>query len=325
MTLTEELGLVSLPGDLQRVEDRLRTSLATSDRLLSESSVHLAVAGGKRLRPLLALGIAYAAQGGSRPAPAEVITGATAVELIHLGSLYHDDVIDEAPTRRGVDSVNARWNNIVAILAGDYLLAQASALGASLGAPVAILLAETIGDLCRGQMLELEHLFDSDRSEEQYFSSITGKTAALMATSCRVGGITSNLDPVTVDTITNFGRQLGTCFQVIDDLLDVTRDEEELGKPVGKDLLEGVYTLPTLRAMRDSQALRELLGKPLSPAELPRALALIATPDVVNSTLATAREHADTAISILLGLPGLDPAVCGHLVDLVNRLVTRSN
>ena len=112
-----------------------------------------------------------------------------AVELVHLGSLYHDDVIDEAETRRGVPSVNARWSNIVAILAGDYLLARASALAASLGADVAALLAATIGELCRGQVLELQHLFDVDRSEETYASAIEGKTASLFATSCRIGGM----------------------------------------------------------------------------------------------------------------------------------------
>ena len=122
---------------------------------------------------------------GTRAGWTEAVTGAASVELVHLGSLYHDDVIDEAETRRGVPSVNARWSNIVAILAGDYLLAQASALAASLGADVAGLLAATIGELCRGQVLELQYLFDTDRDEESYFSAIEGKTASLMATSCR--------------------------------------------------------------------------------------------------------------------------------------------
>ena len=107
---------------------------------------------------------------------------------MHLGSLYHDDVIDEAETRRGVPSVNARWSNIVAILAGDFLLARASSLAASLGADVAGLLAATIGELCRGQVLELQHLFDVDRSVEAYASAIEGKTAALFAAACRIGG-----------------------------------------------------------------------------------------------------------------------------------------
>src|SRR4029453_15350490 len=116
--------------------------------------------GGKRIRPTLTLGAAYAATDGGRPVDDDVVTGAVAVELVHLGSLYHDDVSDEAETRRGVPSVNPRWSNIVAILSGDFLLARASSLGASLGAPVAALLADTIGELCRGQVLELQHLWD---------------------------------------------------------------------------------------------------------------------------------------------------------------------
>ena len=163
-------------------------------------------------------------------------------------------MIDEAETRRGVPSVNARWSNIVAILAGDYLLAQASALAASLGADVAALLAATIGELCRGQVLELQYLFDTDRTEDSYLSAIEGKTASLMATACRVGGMVSNVSADTLDALTQFGHHLGMCFQVVDDVLDVTRTEAELGKPVGNDVHEGVYTLPVIYALQSSNA-----------------------------------------------------------------------
>ena len=137
MSLIDDVGLLPLPGDLVRVEDRLNEAIRADDRFLGDVAGHLLAAGGKRLRPTLALCAGYAAAGAGRPATAEVVTGGAAVELVHLGSLYHDDVIDEAETRRGVPSVNARWSNIVAILAGDYLLAQASVLAASLGADVA--------------------------------------------------------------------------------------------------------------------------------------------------------------------------------------------
>ena len=189
---------------------------------------------------------------------------------MHLGSLYHDDVIDEAETRRGVPSVNARWSNIVAILAGDYLLAQASALAASLGADVAGLLAATIGELCRGQVLELQYLFDADRTEDSYLSAIEGKTASLMATACRVGGMVSNVSADTLDALTQFGQHLGMCFQIVDDVLDVTRTEAELGKPVGNDVLEGVYTLPVIYALQSRRAaeLTSLLGRKLERADV---------------------------------------------------------
>ena len=142
--------LEPIAADLQRVEDALHESVQTSDPFLAEVSAHLIGAGGKRIRPTLALCAAYAAAGAD-PAAEAAITGSVSVELVHLGSLYHDDVIDEAETRRGVPSVNARWSNIVAILAGDFLLARVSSLAASLGADVAALLAETIGELCRGR------------------------------------------------------------------------------------------------------------------------------------------------------------------------------
>ena len=200
---------------------------------------------GKRIRPTLTLCAAYAATGRpTGPSTEAAVTGAVAVELVHLGSLYHDDVIDEAETRRGVPSVNARWSNIVAILAGDYLLARASALAASLGADVAGLLAATIGELCRGQVLELQHLFDVDRTEEAYCSAIEGKTASLFATSCRIGGMVSGVGEPALDALTRFGLHLGMCFQIVDDVLDVTANDAELGKPAGQDIARGRLHAP---------------------------------------------------------------------------------
>ena len=142
--------LPGLAADLELVDDALRESVTTPDPFLAEVAAHLIGAGGKRLRPTLTLCAAYAATGDLTSAGTDAVTGGVACELVHLGSLYHDDVIDEAETRRGVPSVNARWSNIVAILAGDFLLARASSLAASLGADVAALLAATIGELCRG-------------------------------------------------------------------------------------------------------------------------------------------------------------------------------
>src|SRR5436309_727612 len=238
MQPVETLDLGPLAADLGRVETELRASVDHEDRFLGEVASHLVAAGGKRLRPTLTLCAAYAAQGVEAASP-DAVTGSVACELVHLGSLYHDDVIDEAETRRGVPSVNARWSNIVAILAGDYLLAQASSLAASLGADVAGLLAATIGELCRGQVLELQHLFDPDRSEEAYFSAIEGKTGSLMATACRVGGMVCDVPADTLDALTQYGHHLGMCFQIVDDVLDVTQTEAELGKPTGNDVHEG--------------------------------------------------------------------------------------
>ena len=262
MRPAETLELAPLPADLARVEDALREAVRSPDRFLDEVASHLVTAGGKRIRPVLTLCAAYAAHGADGAASEAAITGAVSVELVHLGSLYHDDVIDEAETRRGVPSVNARWSNIVAILAGDFLLARASSLAASLGADVAGLLAATIGELCRGQVLELQHLFDVDRSAEAYASAIEGKTAALFASACRIGGMVSAVDEPTLDALTSYGRHLGMCFQVVDDVLDLTATDVTLGKPAGQDLLEGIYTLPVIYALADDT-------RPARPARTP--------------------------------------------------------
>ena len=325
--LLDEVGLAPLAGDLERVEARLRDAVSADDRFLGEAAGHLLQAGGKRLRPTLSLCAAYAIHGAGGWASDEAVTGGAAVELVHLGSLYHDDVIDEAEIRRGVPSVNARWSNIVAILAGDYLLAQASALAASLGADVAALLAATIGELCRGQVLELQYLFDTDRSEDSYLSAIEGKTASLMATACRVGAMVHNVSADTLDALTQFGQHLGMCFQVVDDVLDVTRTESELGKPVGNDVHEGVYTLPVIYALQSANGpeLEALLGRKLDRAGVDRVVALVGASDVVDTSMAVARTHATKATEALAGATELDTDVCNRMRTLVNGLILRSS
>jgi heptaprenyl diphosphate synthase len=322
MVSLSTLELAPLATDMDRVEGELRGSVDSEDRFLGEVAQHLVSAGGKRLRPALTLCAAYAAEG-AETASAAAVTGGVACELVHLGSLYHDDVIDEAETRRGVPSVNARWSNIVAILAGDYLLARASSLAASLGADVAALLAATIGELCRGQVLELQHLFDSGRTEEAYASAIEGKTAALFATSCRIGGMVSRVDEPTLDALTSFGHHLGMCFQVVDDVLDLTSTDEALGKHAGQDLIEGIYTLPVIYAVGDSAALRAMLGGPLDGDRLAEARALIAANGSIDAALAVARDHATKANEALAGADRLDPTVTASLCRLVDTLVTR--
>jgi heptaprenyl diphosphate synthase len=299
--------------------------LGLENGLMSDAASHLLAAGGKRLRPTLALCAAYAAKGADGPVEDVAVTGAATVELVHLGSLYHDDVIDEAETRRGVPSVNARWSNIVAILAGDYLLAQASELAASLGADVAALLARTIGELCRGQVLELQDLFDVDRTEESYYSSVAGKTASLMATACRIGGMVSRLEDEPLDALTAFGHHLGMCFQIVDDVLDVTRTDEDLGKPAGNDLHEGVYTLPVIHALSASPELRSMLGRSIDWPDVARAREMIDANGVVERSLDAAREHASKASSVIRDAPSLDSDVTRRLTTLVDDLVDRSS
>ena len=199
------LALASMAADRQRIEEVVHDAVRSSDPYLTEIASHLVVAGGKRLRPVVAIA---AAQVGGEPASLDVVRGGVACELVHLGSLYHDDVIDEADTRRGVETVNAKWGNLQAILAGDFLLARASEIAASLGTEVAGLLARTIGWLCEGEIEQLRHTYDVGRPEESYLASIQGKTASLYGTAARIGGIVAGLDRPTIDGAHRVGQRL---------------------------------------------------------------------------------------------------------------------
>ncbi len=304
--------LLTMPGmdaDRARIELAMRAAVVTSDPYLTEIASHLIVAGGKRLRPVLAV-VAGQLDGGH--ASEDVVQGGVACELVHLGSLYHDDVMDEAETRRGVETVNARWGNLQAILAGDFLLSRASEIAASLGTEVAGLLARTIGWLCEGQIEELRHTYDALRPEQSYLASIHGKTASLYGTAARIGGIVAGLDRSTIDALTDFGNAYGMVFQIVDDILDLTATAEQLGKPAGHDLEEGVYTLPVLRTLASGTSsadeLLDLLGKPLGPAERDKALAIVRSDDGIESALVTAREYVSVAVNACSGL-GDGPAV----------------
>jgi heptaprenyl diphosphate synthase len=323
------LQLPVLQADLRRVEDELSTSVEAEDAFLTEVASHLIRAGGKRVRPALALAAAGARTDVLASASSDVVRGAVSVELVHLGSLYHDDVMDDALTRRTVESVNARWGNLKAILAGDYLLAKASEIAASLGTEVAGLLASTIGRLCEGQVLELQHTFDLSRTEESYLRSIAGKTASLLGTSCRVGGLVAQLPRDDIDRLTEFGINYGMAFQIVDDVLDVVATDAQLGKPAGHDLVEGVYTLPVIRTLADGDAgadkLRRVLGGPLASDELDIARDIIRSNGAVDSALGTAETYARVAQTTVRSLsPGESAAAMGaaadHLLESVAAL-----
>jgi len=246
------------------------------------------------------------------------VQGGVAVELVHLGSLYHDDVMDDATSRRGVESANARWGNLVAILAGDFLLARASEIAASLGTEVAALLARTIGQLCEGEVSQLRYAFDTSRTEEAYLTSIAGKTASLMATAARVGGLTSAASRPLVDALTDYGYSIGMTFQIWDDVRDLVSTEDDLGKPAGHDLVEGTYTLPVLRALRVpgvGDDLTALLGAPLDPPTREKARDLVLSTTAIESSVATGREWADRAVAALDPLRG--EALWGEQVEVL--------
>ncbi|MGH9207024.1 MAG: polyprenyl synthetase family protein [Acidimicrobiales bacterium] len=319
MNLTSLLALPQLEEDLGRLESTLRRSLRTEDALLADVAQHLVSAGGKRLRPALTIA---AAASGRAPATEEVLLGGVSVELVHLASLYHDDVMDEATTRRSVQTVNSRWGNLVAIVAGDFLLARSAEIAAGLGTEVAGLLAVTLGRLCEGQISEVHSAFDMSRSEEAYLSAIAGKTASLMAASCRIGALTAGLDRHHIEALTTFGQCFGMAFQIRDDILDVVATHEDLGKEPGQDLVAGIYTMPVLRALRDSESqaeLKELLGKPLSPQDRDIARDIVASSGAIAETTRTGRRYAERAAGAVTTLA--DTAVGESLARLGRSLI----
>ena len=318
---TLHLDLPGMADGLGRTEAELRRVVESDDPFLTQVARHLIDAGGKRVRPALAITASLVVDRTAGVATTDVIRGGVAVELVHLGSLYHDDVMDGAETRRKVQSVNARWGNLEAILAGDYLLARASEIAADLGTEVAGLLASTIAALCEGQIRELRHAFDVDRSEDAYLASIAGKTASLLATAARIGAIVADHPRDIVEAVTDFGHRYGMAFQVVDDLLDVTATDEQLGKPAGNDLVEGTYTLPVIRALGGPAGaeLRDLLGGPIDSATRDRARVLVRSDEAIAATRETAIGYLSAARSAVDGLP-TNPAVeamlatCGLLL-----------
>jgi heptaprenyl diphosphate synthase len=298
------LQLEHADEDRRRVEEALLLSVQTSDKYLTEIASHLLVAGGKRLRPMLSVVVSQIA--GERSSH-DAVQGGIACELVHLGSLYHDDVMDESPTRRGVETVNARWGNLQAILAGDFLLSRASEIAASLGTEVAALLARTIGRLCEGQIEELRHTYNVARPLDSYLSSISGKTASLYATAARIGGLVSDYERPVVDALTSYGEAFGMVFQIVDDLLDISATDEELGKPSGHDMVEGVYTLPVLHTLAaggvPSRELADVLGKPLDVAERDKALTIVRSNGGIQSTIAVAESYVRSAEGLCDSFP----------------------
>jgi heptaprenyl diphosphate synthase len=252
-------GLQIPTSDLARVERGLKEATATRFQFLTMVCSHISSHPGKRLRPILTLMSASAFTEGSEASPA-AIDSAVAVEMLHLGSIYHDDVIDETTVRRGVSSTNACWSNTAAVLGGDILLARAVKIAASLGSVQSRIVADALEELCTGQALETDGLGQLDRGVSHYFDSINGKTAALIAASCMLGCAATSASPERTMALASFGRSLGQAFQVIDDLLDLVGSPTVLGKPVGTDLSQGVITLPVIYAMQEKRQILEALA-----------------------------------------------------------------
>ena len=253
-----------LLASMAEVEVLLRDSIEGKYPLVIETSRHLVDAGGKRLRPLLTL---IASHFGD-PKAKGIIEAAVVCELTHLGTLYHDDVMDEAPLRRGVESANNRWNNTVAILTGDYLFAKTSQLLADLGPEAVRLQALTFERLVIGQITETQGSSTDKTALEHYLSVVSDKTASLISASARYGAMISGASEEIMDALTKFGEEIGTVFQLADDIIDITSDSKESGKTPGTDLREGVPTLVTLFILESNDPadadLKKLLSAPIT-------------------------------------------------------------
>ena len=271
--LASLFGVPDLGRRLDAVEERVRTVLINGGTDLGSPSWRVASAGGKRLRPLLT--IVCAELGGVFDD--KVIDGAASIELVQVGSLIHDDLFDVALSRRGAPTINAVEGDGHALLAGNWVLAAASQLAISVSAPAASLLAEAVARLCVGQLVEFEELSNLDRSIASHLNSIRGKTAALFEAACRMGAICADLDVEQQHALARFGDAFGMSFQVVDDLLDLVGDPVKLGKPVGVDLLAGVYTYPIISALHGENAslLRSLVESP-SGANLEEVARIVA-------------------------------------------------
>ena len=297
----------SVSQGLEEVERRLLEVVVSAHPMLTLTATHLAEAGGKRFRPLLAL---LAAQLGDPRAPG-VVEAAVVVELTHLASLYHDDVMDEADVRRGAASANARWSNTVAILTGDYLFARASDLTAGLGTEATHLQSRTFARLVEGQIAETAGPADGQDAVEHHLEVLRGKTGALIATSARLGALMAGASGSDVDTVTRFGEVIGLAFQLSDDLIDVLSETGESGKTPGTDLREGVHTLPVLLVLAgqdapgsDGARLRELLTGDLADDErLAEALRLLRAHPALQQARARLVSCVDEARSVVGALP----------------------
>jgi heptaprenyl diphosphate synthase len=309
---------------LEKVEALLRESVASEDPFVEDVAKHLLDAGGKRFRPLLVL---LASQFGD-PSAAAVVPAAVVVELTHLATLYHDDVMDEALLRRGAASANARWDNTVAILTGDFLFARASGILADLGPEAVRIQAATFERLVTGQIRETVGPAEGVDPLAHYLQVVADKTGSLIATSGRFGAMLSGADETTTRALTEFGEQIGVAFQLSDDLLDVLSDSEESGKAPGTDLREGIATLPVLHVQRAADRadarLLELLRRPLvDDAEHAEALQLVRSHPVIGRVRDDLAQRADDARRLLSPLP--DGAAKRALASLCDVVVERTS
>ena len=310
-----------IKGDLAQLEEHLLQAVTAPEPDITEIGSHLITSGGKRIRPALCL---LAAHGGPKFELARVMPLAAALELIHTASLVHDDVIDAADTRRGAATVNARWNNQVAILSGDFVFARAFAMVAEQGYGKSVLkgLADLVGNLSIGEIIQDRNVYKASRDVADYYARIKKKTADFLETCCALGAETQE----EVARLADYGHAIGMAFQITDDLLDILETEEQTGKPAGNDIRQGILTLPVIRAMEvspDAEELASIVTNPeMTPEMAERALAIVRATDGVDVARDKADEYLATAKA---SLPAALPSDIREAFELVADFIGERN
>jgi heptaprenyl diphosphate synthase len=318
--------LAKLEAGLEKVEEQLVAAVAHTDPIAKVTTRHLIDAGGKRIRPTLVLLCAQLGEGTAD----EVIQSAVVVELTHIGTLYHDDVMDNAPKRRGVDSAHEIWGNSVAILTGDLLFARASQLVSKLGQKALTLQADTFERLCLGQLNETVGPADGQDVIEHYLSVLSDKTGSLISASAELGVLFSGADQALREPVRRYGEAIGVAFQLIDDVIDIYSDGKTSGKTPGTDLRAGVPTLPVLYLRQDAQhdpasaALVEIIDGGLDDdAALNDVLEQMRKHPATERAFQEAKRWADQAIAALQDLPA--GPVREALTNFADAVIERQN
>nr|WP_202433356.1 polyprenyl synthetase family protein [Streptomyces sp. SID7815] len=308
MSVRDQALEADVQAGLAAVEAGLLDATKSEVPFITEAAQHLVSAGGKRFRPLLVM---LASQFGDPDAPG-VVPSAVVVELTHLATLYHDDVMDEADVRRGVDSANTRWGNSVAVLTGDFLFARASHILADLGPEAVRIQAEAFERLVTGQILETAGPRDGRDPVDHYMDVLGGKTGSLVAVSGRFGALMAGADESVVDILTQYGERLGIAFQLADDVLDIASDSHESGKTPGTDLREGIPTLPVLHlraraaaggSPEDKELVELLDGDLADDARLAEALRRLRAHPALEQARRDTVRYAQEARATLAPLP----------------------
>lgn len=319
--VTDRALIADLEKRMVAVEDRIQEATSHTDSLVNQMSTHLVNAGGKRIRPVLTLLTSKLGD----PDAEHVLDAAVVMELTHIATLYHDDVMDEAPKRRGVDTAHTVWGNNIAILVGDLLFARASNIVSGLGEEALLLQAKVFEQLVLGQLHETIGPKQGEDELEHYIQVLRDKTGSLIALSARLGALLSGADAKYQQPLQEFGEQIGIAFQLIDDIIDIQSTKEESGKISGTDLLAGVPTLPVLLLKKHQDAesveLLDLIQNQMSPEKLPEILNRLRNHKVMSEALEITNGWADRAIGAIEILP--DGSVKTALVAFAKAVVDR--